>query len=285
MTQVTIFDDRSCLLGEGPLWHPERQQLFWFDILGKKLLTQENGGPKVWQFEEHVSAAGWVDQNRLLIASETRLFVFNLDTGTEQLICPLEADEARTRSNDGRADPKGGFWIGTMGKNAEEGLGSIYRYYRGELRQLVSNLSITNSICFSPDGKTAYFADTAKQTIQSVQLDPDGWPVGEPTVFVDLSSENLNPDGSVVDAGGNLWNAQWGAHRIACYSPKGAFQSAISFPAEQISCPAFGGPDLKTLHATSAAIGLHGDVEGQTFSVITTTAGQAEHRVILQDPS
>ena len=285
MTNVTVFDARSCQLGEGPLWHPERQQLFWFDILAMQLLTRENGEPKHWQFDEHVSAAGWIDRNRLLVASETRLFVFDLESGAEQLICPLEADEPRTRSNDGRADPQGGFWIGTMGKNAEAGLGSIYRYYRGELRRLFSNLTITNSICFSPDGKTAYFADTDTQKIQKVQLDDNGWPDGDAGVFVDLVSDNLNPDGSVVDMEGNLWNAQWGAHRIACYSPDGEFRTAVTFPATQISCPAFGGPDLQTLHATSAAVGLSGEGEGLTFSVPSSATGQAEHRVILQGQS
>ena len=91
-----------------------------------------------WQFDEHVSAAGWIDHDRLLIASETRLFSFNLATQAQQTVVALEAKDPRTRSNDGRADPWGGFWIGTMGKQAEAGLGGIYRYYQGTLRPLYS---------------------------------------------------------------------------------------------------------------------------------------------------
>ncbi|MBO6894536.1 MAG: SMP-30/gluconolactonase/LRE family protein [Roseibium sp.] len=276
-----LFDDRQCQLGEGPLWHPERQQLFWFDILSKQLLTRTNGTPKTYQFAEHVSAAGWVSQSELLVASETRLFLFNLDTEATRDICPLEADNAVTRSNDGRVDPKGGFWIGTMGFNAEPGAGAIYRYYRGELRKLFGNITISNAICFSPDAKTAYFADTDTQTIQKVELDDDGWPTGTPTLFTDLTVSGHYPDGAAVDSEGHLWNAQWGAHRVARYAPDGSFVSEVSLPAAQVSCPAFGGADLQTLFATTAAVDLEGEEEGRTYFAQTAVRGQAEHRVIL----
>lgn len=275
---VSVFDPRPCILGEGPLWHPTRNQLFWFDILGKKLLSV-NG--QEWAFDEHVSAAGWVSDTVLLIASESELFRFDLTSGARQSVVPLEADNPLTRSNDGRADPQGGFWIGTMGKQAEPEAGAIYRYYRGALRQLFDKISITNSICFAPDGTCAYFADTRRRQIMQVALDGEGWPVGDPSVFVDLQAEGVNPDGSVVDTQGCLWNAQWGAHRVARYDTRGQFLQAISFPAEQISCPAFGGADLKTLFATSAADGLNGVIEGQTFALTLDVAGQPEHRVLL----
>ncbi len=123
MTTATLWDDRACKLGEGPLWHPERKQLFWFDILGQKLLTRTDSGPIEWHFDEIVSAAGWVDDSTLLIASETALFTFDLNSAESEFIAPLEADTPATRSNDGRADPWGGFWIGTMSKTAETGAG------------------------------------------------------------------------------------------------------------------------------------------------------------------
>ncbi|MBD8877061.1 SMP-30/gluconolactonase/LRE family protein [Roseibium polysiphoniae] len=278
---TAVFDSRVCKLGEGPLWHPERAQLFWFDILGKRMLSRKDGQDQEWQFEEHVSAAGWIDEDRLLIASETKLFEFNLMTETSQTLCPLDANDPTTRSNDGRTDPFGGFWIGTMGKNAEPGSGAIYRYYRGELRKLVPDITIPNAICFSPDGTRAYFADTAVQTIWYVAMDQAGWPSGKPEIFLDLSGEDLNPDGAVIDASGNLWNAQWGAHQVACYDAQGNFLEAIKFEVEQISCPAFGGADLTTLFATSAAIGMTGNADGKTYLSQTSTRGQKEHRVTL----
>ena len=120
---AAVWDDTPCALGEGPLWHPIRNQLFWFDIIRYRLHSRVAGETKTWQFDEHVSAAGWVDETRLLVASETGLFVFDMETGHRTPLSSCEADRSETRSNDGRADPQGGFWFGTMGKAAQPGDG------------------------------------------------------------------------------------------------------------------------------------------------------------------
>ena len=272
-----IFDAAQCQLGEGPLWHPTRNELFWFDILGKRLHSKA----QTWEFDEFVSAAGWIDENRLLIATQTALRLFNLSSGDHQLVAPLEGDNTVTRSNDGRADPQGGFWIGTMGINAEEDAGAIYRYYKGELRQLFAPITISNAICFAPDGKTAYFTDTPTQMIMRVDLDAAGWPVSEPVLHIDLRGTEFRPDGAVVDTSGNLWNAQWGVGRVAGYAPDGTFLESFSFAAKQTTCPAFGGDNLTTLYCTTAAVGLDGAEHGKTYTTPTRYTGQAEHQVIL----
>ncbi|KEJ88948.1 SMP-30/gluconolactonase/LRE family protein [Sulfitobacter donghicola] len=277
-----IFDPRSCKLGEGPLWHPIRKQLFWFDILSKKLMSRVEGKPVDWVFDEYVSAAGWTGRDTLLLASDTGLWQFELDTGECSHVVDIEADQPLTRSNDGRADPWGGFWIGTMGIQAEPDLGSIYRYYKGELRKIVDAVTISNSISFSPDKSTAYFTDTPTRKIMQIALDGhDGWPTGGPEVFADLTREKLNPDGSVVDSTGCLWNAQWGAGRVAQYGPDGRFIEAHKIPAAQATCPAFGGTDMKTVFVTSAADGLEGAPDGLTFQFSAKVSGQEEHRVVL----
>lgn len=275
---MSVFDDRVCALGEGPLWHPEREQLFWFDILGKRLLTRGSNGPAEWGFDEYVSAAGWIDRDRLLIASATGLALFDLATGKSDRIVDLEADNDKTRSNDARADPFGGFWIGTMGLNAERGAGAIYRFFKGTVERLYSDITISNAICFTPDKRTAFFADTPTRKVMRQPLDGKGWPKGKAEVFIDLAAERLNPDGAVVDAEGCLWLAQWGAGRVARYSTDGKFLSAVRFPASQISCPAIAG---NTLFATSAADGLNEPDGGKTFAVDLNIDGQPEHRVIL----
>lgn len=284
-----ILDGRVCELGEGAFWHPLRRQFFWFDILGKKLHSVEDGQPRTWTFVEMVSAAGWVSRDVLLIAGERDLFLFDLETEEIETVAELEADDPGTRSNDGRADRQGGFWIGTMGKRGgdDPGRGSIWRWYRGQLRRLYPGLTIPNSICFTPDGRFAHFADTLTHRIQRVALDGDGWPVGAPEVFIDLSAEGILPDGAVVDAAGNLWNAQWGAGRVACYGPDGRFLKAVPMGARQTSCPAFGGEGLATLFCTTAregmdAAALAADPDaGKTFAVQGLGPGLPEPQVIL----
>ena len=276
-----IHDRTTCTLGEGPLWHPERGQLVWFDILGKRL----HGGPQPIDFQTYASAAGWVSRDELLVATADGLYLVDIEAGRiGDRVVPLEADNPVTRSNDGRADPQGGFWIGTMGISAEPGAGAIWRYYRGELRRLFAPITISNAICFAPEGDIAYFCDTPTQVIQRVRLDRDGWPLGEPEPWLDLSGTDYRPDGAVCDAEGRVWNAQWGAGRVAAYAPDGRFLDAVGFAATQTSCPVFGGPDLDHLFCTSAAEGRDLSLNphhGRTFVARVGARGQTEHRVIL----
>ena len=278
-----VFDATRCELGEGPLWHPGRNQFLWFDINKFQLLIREGKDARVVQFEEHVSAAGWVDDASILIASESRLFLFNLDTESSEDVEGLEPDDPSTRSNDGRADPWGGFWIGTMSKDHAPKAGAIYRYYKGELRVLYPGISIPNAMCFSPDRKYAYFADTVDKRIMRQSLEPDrGWPTGEPEVFVDTSGAGLNPDGAVVDAAGNVWCAMFNAGKVVAYAPDGSVVQEVAFDAPQTTCPAFGDPNLTTLFCTSAARAMpkdDGKPHGAVFAAHDVARGQAEHRV------
>ncbi|RVT82845.1 SMP-30/gluconolactonase/LRE family protein [Rhodobacteraceae bacterium CCMM004] len=288
MTDPEVFDPTQCALGEGPLWHPLRDRLYWFDIEGRKLMSRGPEGHREWTFDRRASAAGWLDRDSLFVATETGFVRLDLDSGAQEDLAPLEADEAATRSNDGRADPFGGFWVGTMGLAAQPGVGAIYRYYKGEVRQLYPGLTVPNAICFAPDGGHAYFTDTVEGTIRRVRLDgPDGWPVGEPEVWCDLRQEGLLPDGAVCDRDGRVWNAQYGAGRVACYAPDGRFLDAIALPALYATCPAFGGASLSDLYVTTASLEL-GDgtraaepEHGRTFVVRNVAEGQAEHPVKL----
>ncbi len=284
---MKVLNDTVCSLGEGPLWHPVREQLYWFDIHGRGFHTLENGTTRSWSFNEDVSAAGWVDDTHVLMATETRLLRFNVENGEQEDILPLEADDPETRPNDGRADPYGGFWIGTMPKHERTPTGKFYRFYKGEITPLFDGITIPNAICFTPDKKQAYFVDTIDNQMKRVSLDEEGWPVGEPEVWLDLAGQPFGADGAVIDAAGNIWNAQWDGWRVACYSPDGTLLREIPINAAHTSCPAFGGPDLTTLYCTTAA-GRVSDEDrersqdhGKVFFEEGVAKGQAEHRVIL----
>ena len=284
MNKASIFDGTLCELGEGPLWHPQRQQLYWFDINAWRLhSTDESRRTQTWQFDEYVSAGGWVNEEQILLASETGLFLFDLSTGTQELVSPIEANNPVTRSNDCRADPHGGFWFGTMGKSKQRAAGAIWRYYRGETRLLYPRITIANAICFSPFGETAYFADTPTGKVWRQALGPKGWPVGDAEVFLNLPSDSYRPDGAVVDTQGDLWIAQYGYGKVVRFGPDGREKQAITIPGKCTTCPAFGGPDYRTLFVTTARQNLSNPspLDGQTYSVAVDVDGQPEHMVIL----
>lgn len=280
---MTPYDTRICELGEGPIWHPERGQFFWFDILGRRLLSRDGDGPQEWRFDRMASAAGWVDRDRLLIGTETGLALMDLRDASLRDIAPIEADDADTRSNDGRADRQGGFWIGTMGKAAQQGRGAIYRFHRGEVRKLVEGITIPNAICFSPDGRTAHYADTRQAKVWRLALDSDGWPVGEPRPWLDLRPLGLSPDGAVIDSEGAFCVACWGAGRVVRFAPDGKKLDEIAVGGAHSSCPAFGAEDMRDLLVTTACEGIDDPDPAQGLPYLTraATPGLPEPRVIL----
>lgn len=266
----TVFDNRSCDLGEGALWHPRREMLFWFDIPNKRLLGRGAGATYQADLPERHSAAAWIDADRLLLASETGLWCFDIESQRRVRVAEIEAHDPTTRSNDGRADPWGGFWIGTMESGGKPGAGALYRYFEGKLARLRTGLAIPNAICFAPDRSVAYFADTPTRSLWRWPLDQAGWPVGEPLAFMEFFASGLFPDGAVTDADGALWIAHWGAGQVSRYSAQGFCLEHRELPSPQPTCPAFG---QGRLYVTSASEGLSAEalaahpLAGQTFDL------------------
>ncbi|GGA89872.1 gluconolaconase [Brucella endophytica] len=255
---ATVFCDIVCELGEGPGYDPLTNTVWWFNILAGRLMEKSwpDGETKVHDLGMKASALGVIDAERQLVWTENGLYIRERKSGAMTLHKPIEADNPATRSNDARVHPSGAFWLGTMGRRAEEGAGSIWWYREGEVRQLFTGITITNSICFSPDGRVAYFADTRKNIIWRVDTDPEtGLPIGEKSLF-HHRTEDGGIDGSVVDADGVLWNACWGAGAVHAYSPEGKLIRTVTVPARQPSCPAFVGRDAHRMLVTTAWEGM-----------------------------
>ncbi|WP_292307515.1 SMP-30/gluconolactonase/LRE family protein, partial [Mesorhizobium sp.] len=254
MDSVSVFSDHICQLGEGPSYDPGTETLFWFDIVNGKLLEKPLAGAlKIHDLGVMASAIAVIDDARQLIATEIGLQVRDVATGRLTLHTPIEADNPLTRSNDSRVHPCGALWTGTMGKDEGKGAGAIYWFFKGELRRLFSDITVSNSICFSDDGTIAYYTDTATGLLMRVACDPaTGLPTGEPNIFVDHRSQKGYVDGSVVDRDGVLWNAVWGGKAVKAYSPDGMLLREIPMPVTQPSCPAFVGPNADRLAVTSA---------------------------------
>ena len=288
--QVEILSGVACELGEGPSYEPETDTLWWFDILGRKLFEHRfsDGVEIVHELPLLASAVAVVDERRQLLATETGLQLRDVANGRLELVAPIEADNPATRANDCRVHPSGAFWIGTMGKKAEKHAGAIYWYRAGETRRLFPHVSIPNSICFSPAGDIAYYADSAKNILFRVDCDPEtGLPTSAPSPLVDERGEAGGIDGSVCDAVGNIWNARWGCARLDVYNPAGRRIARYDMPAKQVSCPAFVGPALDRIAVTSARENQTEDERladpkgGMTFLARIPVRGRAEPRVLL----
>ena len=286
---TNVLCAERCQLGEGPTYDAATDTAWWFDIVGRRLFEAKlgTGQTTIHSLEVMGSALGRIDAHRQLVVADDGLYVRELSNGRMTLYRPLEADNAATRSNDARVHPSGTFWIGTMGREAERGLGAIYALHAGELSRLYENITIPNAICFSPDGTIGYFADTGKNVLFRVELDAaTGLPSGGPAELITRRGGG-GIDGAVVDADGLIWNARWGGGCIDVYSPQGEHLRSLRVPARQSSCPAFVGPDLSRLLVTSAWQGMAEDAKradpdhGRTFVLDVAGRGRPEPDVRL----
>lgn len=285
-----LLIDSQCALGEGPFWYGGRQQLFWFDINNRTLFAASAEGvvENEWHFEEIVAAAAIIDDETLALATETGLKRFDLASGDVQHLVDIEHDVPANRTNDSRVHPSGAFWIGTMVKEEGPKHGGVYHYLGGKLTKIIANAAIPNATCFSPDGRIAYWTDTPDKKILKCATDPQtGLPVGEWSLFADVSDHRGYPDGAVIDSEGYLWNARWGGSCVIRYAPDGTVDKIIEVPVSQVTCPAFGGKDLKRLFLTTANKNLTAEqlaaekVAGGVFYIDLDVAGLPEAKIKL----
>jgi sugar lactone lactonase len=286
---TSILSAERCHLGEGPTYDAATNTAWWFDILEGRLFEAQLGSGEVYthQLGRMASALARIDAERQLIVAEDGLYIRSISDGRMTLYCPLEADNPLNRSNDARVHPCGTFWIGTMGRKAERGAGTIYALHRGQISRLFPGVTIPNAICFSPGGALGYFADTATNVLYRVALDAlTGLPRSAPEVLLQHHGVG-GLDGAVVDIDGRIWNARWGGGCIDVYSPQGEHRRSLHVPARQSSCPAFVGPDLSRLLVTSAwqdmdeAARAADPEHGRTFVMEVAARGRPEPDVKL----
>lgn len=256
--QATLACALPCTLGEGLLWDVRGQRWCWTDIEDCCLYTWAGPGtaPRRHALPSRLGSFAIARSGRLLLGLAEGL-AWGCWEGEALVVAPIQAVEAdlpSTRLNDGRTDRSGQFVFGTLDEaSPRQAIGGFFQYSlaHGLRRLALPPVCIANSICFSPDGTTLYFTDTPSGLIQQCRYDSVRAEVGVLRPFARVAGPGL-PDGSVVDAEGCLWNAQWGAGRVQCFSPGGALLAEVQARAPQLSCPAFGGPDLATLMVTSA---------------------------------
>jgi sugar lactone lactonase YvrE len=252
--------------GEAATWCDKENVLYWTDVNRFLLhaLDARTGAVRSWFFDQPVVALSLTENDdELLVALGSRLILWNKKTDAHRDHGFRCEDWPDVRLNDGRAGPGGEFWIGSMANNVGEhgeaneataGKGELYRVSHNAPPKLFKDrLGISNTVCWSPDNRTFYFGDTMKNTIWAYDYDAGAGTISNERVFFSGFSRG-HPDGSAVDSEGYLWNCRFGGSCIVRVTPDGTVDRVIEMPVRNITTCAFGGPELRTLHITTAAM-------------------------------
>lgn len=260
--KAEVFLKAQAMLGEGPLWDDRRGCLFFVDIEGRKLnrVTME-GETTAYPMPSRIGTVGLTQSGRLIIALEDGLHFFDPDTGRDEFFVQPEDGRPENRGNDGKPDPAGNMWLGTMPMVPDK-VGGLYRIAPdGSSRCVIDGLGCANGLGWSPDGKTMYFIDTPSRAVWAFDYDEKAGEIdlnSRRTVvdFTGFAPEEGGPDGMTVDAEGKLWVAQWGGCRVCRYDEiTGEKLMQVDVPAPCTSCPTFGGEKLDKLFITTAGFG------------------------------
>lgn len=244
-------------LGEGVIWDHSANKLWWSDIQQSKLYRYDIDTDTLedWSTPERLCCfAPRTNAEGLVAAFESGFAFYRAETGAIEWLHKIEADNPGTRLNDGRTDRQGRLWAGTMVEDQERAQykGALYCLDEGlNVKKSIEGLLITNSLCWSPDGETMYHTDTPTRRIKQYAFDTKAGDVGEAQLLVE-TRKGCYPDGSIVDADGFIWNAQWGSSTVVRYAPDGREDLVVEIPTQQPSCVAFAGQDLNLLCVTSA---------------------------------
>ena len=248
-------------LGEGVQWNPQDGCAWWTDIHQAKLLRFHLASERLteWQLPERLGCFAFARNDERLIAAFASGFAwFDPDSGELEWITKPEAALPGNRSNDGRCDRQGRFWMGSIVENAQlpqQAAGLYCLDQQLQVSQHLTGLRISNALCWSPDSKFLYHADSPSFTIRVYDYDEWSGQLRNGRVFAQ-TEPGVEPDGACVDAQGYVWNAQWGGSRVRRYAPDGRVHLDLPVPVSQPTCVAFGGADLNLLLVTSARVGL-----------------------------
>ena len=240
--------DSGDRLGECPLWDERAQALWWVDIHAPAIKRFDGRATEVFPMPEPVGSIALRDKGGLLAAMQTGIFVFQ-DKALRLLVAPEAHDKAQ-RFNDGRCDRQGRFWVGTLKDPEFTPTGLLFRLEGKKIEVRRAGIKVPNSLAWSPDGRTMYFADSPRHKIWAFDYAPGTGEATNERVFA--APHPGFPDGSCVDAEGGLWNAEYGNARVVRYAPDGKIDRAIAVPARAPTCCCFGGARLDTLYITSA---------------------------------
>lgn len=266
------------LLGEGPRWDARTRTLLWVDIDGRELhvFDPQTGSDRTVSLGAQPGAAAPMADGRVLVGLADRLVALDLgDESIETLATvPHEAD---MRLNDGACDPGGRFWIGSTELQHAPERGALYRFAGGELESVVSPVTISNGIGWSPDTTRMYYIDSMAYAVDVFDFDLDAGTISNRRRWAIVERGQGIPDGLAVDDEGGVWVAFWGKAVLRRYDLDGRIDHVVDVPATYVTACAFGGDDGRSLFITSAK------PDGRVFVYDAGVSGPPAH--VFQGPS
>lgn len=271
MRTEALFEPRPLpvapsLLGESPFWHPSERVLYWCDIPGRRLnrFAPQALRHDCWDFDTELACCMPVLGGGLVLGMRDGLWFYRPDRHERTRLVPPPYDPACERFNDGKADPQGRVWVGTLYEPKDRPAAALYRWTRGTLDRVAGDVTVSNGLAWSPDGRTLYWSDTTSHTIMALDMDPQDGALSRRRVLQQfplktpgqpLATYGGRPDGAAVDSEGGYWVAMFEGQRLLRLSPDGAVLQEVPLPVRCPTMPCFGGDDLRTLYLTTARHG------------------------------
>ncbi len=247
--------DAKASLGECPVWSVDEQALYWIDIRAPSLnrFDPSTGANTVWRMPAAIGCFGLRRSGGFVAALRDGCWLLDRNGTVERKVADAPYDPATHRFNDGRVDPRGRLWAGSMNERRDGATGKLYRLDAAfTLTAMIPAMTISNGLAFSPDGRTLYHADTPTRTISAWDFDVATGDIANRRIFAQFADEKERPDGAAVDREGCYWIAFYHAGKVVRLSPRGERLAEYAVPAMCPTMCAFGGPNLKTLYVTTA---------------------------------
>ena len=264
-SEVELRIDCRNELGETPVWGSDGSTLYWIDVTAPgRVFFWKTRRDQVdfWEFPELVTGIDPMDDAGLMVRATSEIVRFDPATRRTQQLFALPDTSGASRFNDGHCDRAGRLWVGTMvnnfsaaGAGVAASAGQIWCIGHGKTTAIDAQLGCPNAICWSPDYRTFYIADSTNGWLYAHSFDEDTATLGPQRPFFFDGALGI-PDGAAVDQEGYLWNARWSAGVLIRVSPRGQLDRTVRLPVSQPTACCFGDADMRTLYITSARYGL-----------------------------
>lgn len=250
---------RRSLLGEGALWDTSEQRLFWIDIADQKVMSHDPArrSNTEWVTGQDVGTVVLTRGGSLLVALRNGLGVLDRSTGGLRLLVDPEADKSGNRFNDGKCDPRGRLWVGTMVEDGPPGDATLYCVDETlHVVPKITGVDLSNGLVWSRDGGTFYYIDTPTRAVRAYDFDVESAVLSRERVVATFDAAMGMPDGMAIDADDGLWVCMWGGRQVVRVDPtSGRVTFRVDVAANNVSSCAFGGEQLDTLYITTARVG------------------------------